>query len=74
MYAKPAGAETASLQHILELLVDNKEPFNNNDWRREPWPARPYTTISDYQVGLVNFPQQDYKTLMHQGYLSAIQT
>jgi len=32
--------------------VDNKEPFNNNEWRREPWPARPYVTISEYQVSV----------------------
>lgn len=46
----PKLGGTASLQHILDLLMQNKEPFNNNEWRREPWPARLYAVLPDYEV------------------------
>ena len=45
------GDKTA-LQKILDMLILNKEPFNNNEWRREPWPAKPYAVIPDYEVKL----------------------
>ena len=48
------------LQLILDVLASNQEPYNPNDWRREPWPARKYETISEYQVWLICFQRVCY--------------
>ena len=48
------------LQLILDVLAANREPYNPNEWRREPWPARMYETISEYQVWSICFEKVCY--------------
>lgn len=31
-------------------ILANKEPFRHGEWRREPFPARPYMRLSEYDI------------------------
>lgn len=38
------------LQQILNMLAENREPYYHNEWRQQPWPARSYEPIPEYQA------------------------
>uniref|UniRef100_A0A1D2A1F6 SET domain-containing protein n=1 Tax=Auxenochlorella protothecoides TaxID=3075 RepID=A0A1D2A1F6_AUXPR len=45
-----ASSRTPGSLRLPPSILANKEPFRHGEWRKEPFPARPYTRLSEYDI------------------------